>query len=49
VVVLRDRGLAQPWMIKSVYPLTVLCAVLAVSSLWSYLVQYRSMLEKSWS
>jgi CDP-diacylglycerol--glycerol-3-phosphate 3-phosphatidyltransferase len=49
VVVLRDRGLAEPWMIKAVYPLAVLCAVLAVSSLWSYLVQYRSMLEKSWS
>ena len=48
VVVLRDRGRAEPWMIKSVYPLTVLCAALALSSLWSYLVQYRGMLEKSW-
>jgi CDP-diacylglycerol--glycerol-3-phosphate 3-phosphatidyltransferase len=48
VVVLRDRAQAEPWMIRSVYPLTVLCAVLALSSLWSYLLQYRSMLEKSW-
>ncbi len=48
VVVLRDRGIAEPWMIRSVYPLTVLCAVLALSSLWSYLVQYRALLEKSW-
>ena len=49
IVVLRDRGLAMPWMIRSVYSLTVLCAVLALSSLWSYLRQYRSILEKSWS
>ena len=49
IVVLRDRGLARDWMIRSVYPLTVACAVLAVSSLWSYLRQYRAMLEKSWS
>ncbi|MEQ1919165.1 MAG: CDP-diacylglycerol--glycerol-3-phosphate 3-phosphatidyltransferase, partial [Elusimicrobiota bacterium] len=48
VVVLRDRGLAEPWMIRSVYPLTVLCAILALSSLASYLLQYRAMLEKSW-
>lgn len=48
VVVLRDRGLAQPWMIRSAYPLTVLCAILALSSLASYLMQYRAMLEKSW-
>jgi CDP-diacylglycerol--glycerol-3-phosphate 3-phosphatidyltransferase len=48
VVVLRDRGRAEPWMIKSVYPLTVLCALLALSSLASYLSQYRAMLEKSW-
>ena len=48
VVVLRDRGLAEAWMIRSVYPLTVLCAVLALSSLASYLQQYRAMLEKSW-
>lgn len=48
VVVLRDRRIAEPWMIKSVYPLTVLCAVLALSSLLSYLKQYRAMLEKSW-
>jgi CDP-diacylglycerol--glycerol-3-phosphate 3-phosphatidyltransferase len=49
VVVLRDRGAASPWMIRSVYPLTVLCAVLALSSLWSYLRQYWTMLEKSWA
>ena len=48
VVVLRDRGLAAPWMIKAVYPLTVLCAVLALSSLGSYLREYRAMLQKSW-
>ena len=48
VVVLHDRHLAAPWMLRAVYPLTVLCALLAVSSLWSYLRQYRSMLEKSW-
>jgi len=48
VIVLRDRGLAEPWMIRSAYPLTILCAVLALSSLISYLRQYRVMLEKSW-
>lgn len=48
VVVLRDRALAEPWMVGSVYPLAVLCALLALSSLWSYLRQYRAMLEKSW-
>jgi len=49
VVILRDRGLAAPWMMRSAYPLTVLCAILALSSLGVYLRQYRSMLEKSWS
>ncbi len=49
IVVLRDHGFAEPWMIRSVYPLTVLCAGLALSSLWSYLRQYRVMLEKSWN
>ncbi|MDP3541097.1 MAG: CDP-diacylglycerol--glycerol-3-phosphate 3-phosphatidyltransferase [Elusimicrobiota bacterium] len=48
VVVARDRGLAEPWMIKSVYPLAALCAFLALSSLASYLRQYRAMLQKSW-
>jgi len=49
VVVLRDRGLAAPWLIKSAAPLTMLCAALALSSLWSYYRQYRQLLEKSWS
>jgi CDP-diacylglycerol--glycerol-3-phosphate 3-phosphatidyltransferase len=49
VVVLRDRGLAAGWMVKSAGPLTVLCAALAISSLWSYFRQYRQLLEKSWS
>ncbi|NNN05655.1 MAG: CDP-diacylglycerol--glycerol-3-phosphate 3-phosphatidyltransferase [Elusimicrobia bacterium] len=49
VIVLRDHGLASAWMLKSAAPLTVLCAVLAMSSLWSYYRQYRAMLEKSWS
>ena len=47
--VLRDRGLAAPWMIASASPLTMLCAALALSSLWAYMRQYRAMLEKSWS
>ena len=49
IVVLRDRRLAAPWMIESAAPLTMLCAALALSSLWSYYRQYRQMLEKSWS
>ncbi len=49
VVVLRDRDAAADWMIQSVYPLTVFCAILSLSSLWSYLIQYRDMLVKSWS
>jgi|CXWL01.1.fsa_nt_gi CDP-diacylglycerol--glycerol-3-phosphate 3-phosphatidyltransferase len=49
VVVLRDRNAAADWMIRSVYPMTVFCAVLSLSSLWSYLIQYRDMLVKSWS
>lgn len=49
VVILKDQNLAAPWMLQSASPLTVLCALLAVSSLWSYLRQYRAMLEKSWS
>ncbi len=48
VVVLHDHGLAEPWMIRSAYPLTVLCAALALSSLGAYLRQYREMLVKSW-
>jgi CDP-diacylglycerol--glycerol-3-phosphate 3-phosphatidyltransferase len=49
IVVLRDRGWSAPWMIDSAAPLTMLCAALALSSLWSYYRQYRQMLEKSWS
>ena len=49
VVVLKDQGRAAAWMVRSAYPLTVLCAVLALSSLWVYFRQYRAMLEKSWS
>ena len=49
IVVLRDHGLAPDWMISSAAPLTMLCAALALSSLWSYYRQYRQMLEKSWS
>ncbi len=48
VVVLHDHGLAEMWMVRLVSPLTALCAVLALSSLWSYLRQYRTLLEKSW-
>jgi CDP-diacylglycerol--glycerol-3-phosphate 3-phosphatidyltransferase len=48
-VCLRDEGLAPAWLLKSASPLTVLCAVISLSSLLSYLRQYRAMLEKSWS
>lgn len=49
IVVLRDRGMAPKWLLDSAAPLTMLCAALALSSLWSYYRQYRQMLEKSWS
>ncbi|MDE2141076.1 MAG: CDP-diacylglycerol--glycerol-3-phosphate 3-phosphatidyltransferase [Elusimicrobia bacterium] len=49
IVVLRDHRLAPGWLIASASPLTMLCAALALSSLWSYYRQYRQMLEKSWS
>ncbi len=49
VVVLRDHGWAADWMLAAPRPLTVLCAVIAISSLWTYYRQYRSMLVKSWS
>lgn len=48
-MVLKGRGLADPWMLKAAYPLAVLCAALAVSSLATYLRDYRALLEKSWS
>ena len=48
VVLLQDCGLATPWMLRSASPLTVLCAILALSSLGAYLRQYRTLLEKSW-
>lgn len=48
VVVLRDRGWA-PWSASLAAPLTMLCAAVALSSLWAYYRQYRQMLEKSWS
>lgn len=48
-VCLRDAGLAPAWLLKAAGPLTILCAVIALSSLWTYLRQYRAMLEKSWS
>jgi CDP-diacylglycerol--glycerol-3-phosphate 3-phosphatidyltransferase len=49
VVVLRDHRLAEGWMLALASPLTILCAALALSSLWSYYQQYRAMLVKSWS
>ncbi|MDE2491681.1 MAG: CDP-diacylglycerol--glycerol-3-phosphate 3-phosphatidyltransferase [Elusimicrobia bacterium] len=49
IVVLRDRGLSRPWMLDSAAPLTILCALIALSSLWAYYRQYRQLLEKSWS
>jgi CDP-diacylglycerol--glycerol-3-phosphate 3-phosphatidyltransferase len=49
IVVLRDRGLAPAWLPGAAKPLTILCAALALSSLWSYYQSYRAMLEKSWS
>jgi CDP-diacylglycerol--glycerol-3-phosphate 3-phosphatidyltransferase len=49
IVVLRDHGDAAPWLLASAGPLTILCALLALSSLWSYYGQYRAMLVKSWS
>ena len=49
IVVLRDRGLASAWMLAAPAPLTALCALVALSSLWSYYLQYRAMLKKSWS
>lgn len=48
IVVVRDRGLL-PGAEAAAWPLTVLCAAVALSSLWSYYRQYRQMLEKSWS
>jgi CDP-diacylglycerol--glycerol-3-phosphate 3-phosphatidyltransferase len=49
IVVLRDRDLAPAWLPQAAGPLTMLCAALALSSLWSYYRQYRQLLEKSWS
>jgi CDP-diacylglycerol--glycerol-3-phosphate 3-phosphatidyltransferase len=49
IVVLRDHALAPAWLPATAKPLTILCAALALSSLWSYYRSYRAMLEKSWS
>jgi len=49
IVVLRDHGLAPPWLLGTAAPLTMLCAALALSSLYSYYRSYRALLEKSWS
>jgi CDP-diacylglycerol---glycerol-3-phosphate 3-phosphatidyltransferase len=49
IVVLRDRGLAPAWLPSIAGPLTMLCAALALSSLFTYYRSYRAMLEKSWS
>lgn len=48
-VCLQDFGRAPAWLLKSAGPLTVLCAAVSLSSLWTYLRQYREMLERSWS
>ncbi len=48
-VCLQDLGRAPLWLLKASGPLTILCALLSLSSLWSYLRQSRAMLEKSWS
>ena len=42
-------ALAPGWLLGTAKPLTILCAALALSSLWSYYRSYRAMLEKSWS
>jgi CDP-diacylglycerol--glycerol-3-phosphate 3-phosphatidyltransferase len=49
IVVLRDHHLAPSWLPRAAAPLTMLCAAVALSSLWSYYRQYRRMLEESWS
>lgn len=48
-VCLQDLGRAPAGLLKASGPLTILCALLSLSSLWTYLRQYRGMLEKSWS
>ena len=48
-VCLQDLGRAPAGLLKVAGPLTILCALLSLSSLWTYLRQYRGMLEKSWS
>jgi CDP-diacylglycerol--glycerol-3-phosphate 3-phosphatidyltransferase len=48
LVVTHDWGLASSRELALAVPLTVLCAAVALSSLWSYIRQYRQILEKSW-
>ena len=48
-VTTRDHGLAPRWLLSTAGPLTMLCAALALSSLWSYYQSYRALLVKSWS
>jgi CDP-diacylglycerol---glycerol-3-phosphate 3-phosphatidyltransferase len=49
MVCLQDLGRAPAGLLKAAAPLAALCALISVSSLWTYLRQYRAMLEKSWS
>ncbi len=36
------------WVMLAPYPLTVLCVIVAWSSLWYYFQQSRNLIEKSW-
>ena len=49
IVVLRDHGRAPAWLLACAGPLAMLCAALALSSLFSYYRSYRGLLVKSWS
>ncbi len=49
IVVLRDHSWAPRELSTLAAPLTILCAGVALSSMWAYFRQYRQMLENSWS
>ena len=48
VLVLKEHGVAPPWLVVLPYPLTILCVLVSWQSAYVYMKKSRKLLEKSW-
>ncbi len=48
ILILKEWGLAPPWLVVMPYPLTLICVIVAWQSAYVYLRKSKGMLEQSW-